>query len=623
MRKLFDFSDFKLKEFPYDKEHSALGEYHYIMPKGYYGGFYDPIQNHQWRSMDGSWLSTEMNGKYYMESNRGDVSKGHFSSITPFLIYEKLDGLLNELSVDMIIQGSKKMSGLTFGYITSRHNYLYVIEDGCLKVIYRNQESFKVLKSIKIEFEALKEYSLKIVKKDNYLFYLNNELMFTIDLNIKGKAGIVSVTSAKFTNLVIDIKNIKEKEDYKLLEAYKKIDLKGFGSGRQMRFGLTDIGPVFVFAKHQKRHCRDSYAHISGLTAFDMEGNVLWQKGNVKDYSDNYLISCDLPMQIADVDNDSNLEFIYCKDFCLHILDLKTGKLKKEFRLPYVKNDELVGDYPFDYLNCDGLRVADFLKKGYKDCFVVKDRYKNVFALDNDGFVLWRYNHKNTGHFPYIYDFDNDGVDEMYVGYDLVKNGNVIWSLPINSDHTDEIIYESLKEGEDKLFILASGNEGFNIVDINGNIVKHNDVGHAQRISLAKYDGIEYQICVTSFWGANNIIYLFDSNGNMLKEKEYKENGCVITPVYDGIKHYILLNSKLGIIDDKFKTAYRFKEKDRPMICSESLDIDNDGIDEILLWDKDKLYVYKFENIYPLKKIKKYDNNAMSNYRGEFSVEID
>ena len=59
------------------------------------------------------------------------------------------------------------------------------------------------------------------------------------------------------------------------------------------------------------------------------------------------------------------------------------------------------------------------------------------------------------------------------------------------------------------------------------------------------------------------------------------------------------------------------------MLCSESLDIDNDGIDEVLLWDKDKLFIYKFENKKPLKRIRKYDNNAMSNYRGEFSVEID
>ena len=68
--------------------------------------------------------------------------------------------------------------------------------------------------------------------------------------------------------------------------------------------------------------------------------------------------------------------------------------------------------------------------------------------------------------------------------------------------------------------VYLDSSSTYYIVDINGNIVKHNDVGHAQRISLAKYNGLDYQICVTSFWGANNIIYLFDSFGNMLREKE-------------------------------------------------------------------------------------------------------
>ena len=38
-----DFSDFNIGEFPYDKDHSALGEYHYVIPEGYRGNFYDPI----------------------------------------------------------------------------------------------------------------------------------------------------------------------------------------------------------------------------------------------------------------------------------------------------------------------------------------------------------------------------------------------------------------------------------------------------------------------------------------------------------------------------------------------------------------------------------------------------
>ena len=40
-----DFSDFPIGEFPYDKNHSAMGEYHFIHYPGYYGKWYDPVCN--------------------------------------------------------------------------------------------------------------------------------------------------------------------------------------------------------------------------------------------------------------------------------------------------------------------------------------------------------------------------------------------------------------------------------------------------------------------------------------------------------------------------------------------------------------------------------------------------
>ena len=63
-----DFTDLDLNEFPYDRGHTALGEYHYLKQPGKYGNWYDPISLHQWRSLDGSWLVTSQNGKRYLYS---------------------------------------------------------------------------------------------------------------------------------------------------------------------------------------------------------------------------------------------------------------------------------------------------------------------------------------------------------------------------------------------------------------------------------------------------------------------------------------------------------------------------------------------------------------------------
>ena len=51
-----DFSSFPLGAFPYDKDHSAMGEYHYYPEEGYKGGWFDPIADFNYRGP--SWLVT-------------------------------------------------------------------------------------------------------------------------------------------------------------------------------------------------------------------------------------------------------------------------------------------------------------------------------------------------------------------------------------------------------------------------------------------------------------------------------------------------------------------------------------------------------------------------------------
>ena len=62
-----DFSDFPIGEFPYDKNHSAMGEYHFIHYPGYYGKWHDPVCNHTYNGQGASWIISEYNGKHFME----------------------------------------------------------------------------------------------------------------------------------------------------------------------------------------------------------------------------------------------------------------------------------------------------------------------------------------------------------------------------------------------------------------------------------------------------------------------------------------------------------------------------------------------------------------------------
>ena len=226
-------------------------------------------------------------------------------------------------------------------------------------------------------------------------------------------------------------------------------------------------------------------------------------------------------------------------------------------------------------------------------------------------------------------DLNNDGKDEIFIGYDLVNHdGKILFSLPMNSDHTDEIIWARLNKKEDKKLVLASGNEGMNIVNLDGTIFKHNEIGHAQRISVAKYkddiDGL--QIMTTTFWGSDGIIAIFDHNGNKLKEFEQRSNGNIITPVnYDG-KHVLsLLNSSMdgGLINGDLEKVVIFPNDGHPTLTCEVYDIDDDGIDEIICFDEKEMWIYKSKSYISGHKYNKYPDNGYSNYRGEYLIPYD
>ncbi|MBO5712432.1 MAG: hypothetical protein J6R47_06285 [Acholeplasmatales bacterium] len=638
-----DYYDLELNEYPYDKGHSALGEYHYIKAPGKYGNFYDPIALHQYRSLDGNWLVTADNDKRYLEQNRGDNSRGAFENVYSVLAHKEKLYAPYTLEFTLRIFELKHYCGIAFNYKTSRNYYAVGIKGSKVALYKRLEEKFEIINETEINFDDMHDYHFKIYVGDKVLVYLDN--VKVIESNISLKEGLsfayVAKSLCRYGALTLSmeddayslhekLKKLNEerladkRNSYSPLKLIKKIDLKNFGSGRQLRIARVEDKVIFVIAQHQKRYIRDSFAHLSSLTAFDLDGNVLWQIGEPNNSFDNTMISCDLPFQIADVNGDGKLEVIYAQNFELIIADLMTGAKLVSIPTPIVHGDELVKNNPFYRLNVDAIRVADFEGLGYKGNIVIKDRYQNAWALDHNLNIMWRYHHKNTGHFPYIYDFDNDGKDEMFIGYDLVDHdGTLLSSLPMNSDHTDEIIYARLHPNHPKRLILASGNEGMNICNLDGTIYSHNEIGHAQRISVAKYnDAFEgLQICATAFWGSDGIICMYSYDGRLIKELEQPSNGNIISPVsYDGKHILCLLNSGPdgGLVDGDLDKVVLFPDDGHPTLCCEVYDIDSDGVDEIICFDQKEMWIYKANEFTPCEEYLKYPDSGFSNYRGEY-----
>ena len=655
-----DFQDFPIGEFPYDKDHTAMGEYQYVVANGYHGNWVDMVCNSSYNGTGPTWLITERDGRHFMESMRIEKNRPH--RMFPTLETGKHQWKDYEVSVSVRRLSQKGMAGLVFSMNHSIDTLVFYL-DGKDKaaVAYRHKEEVKVLKEVSFPHGCDQEYRLKVDCDGRIAkVYVDDQELFRVEDDLVARGGKVGITAdcpsrfadfkvcvSEKTKQEIDVAElaIKEAETEEMkkhpkMKLWKKIDLKNFGTSRQIRFGhLTGTDEWYVvLAQMQKRVSRDAYGFISCLTAIDLEGNVLWQLGEPSDKTEELgKVSADMAFQVYDIDGDGRDEVIVGWDFEIRILDGRTGTIKKSAKTPFSDDDDadLIGvpyqTYAFERINPDGIRICNFRGKERPADILIKDRYCRIYALDEDLNVMWKFKSPtNTGHCPLPIDIDGDGKDELLVGYKLLdSDGQMLWSYPISEDHTDEIVAGKWMPGEDEgHFACVSGTEGFFIGDFYGNIVARDMVGHAQRVSIANYcperEGRE--IVVTNYWGHQGVIFLYDCYGNQIWEMENEMNGNILAPVnWDGDGTELILTNadakKGGLLNGRGVRAVEFPDDGHPVLCCESLDLTGDERDELVVWDYHSMYIYtqddcpKEQTYHPVQ----FPIYNASNYRGEYS----
>lgn len=655
-----DFQDFPIGEFPYDKDHTAMGEYQYVVANGYHGNWVDMVCNSSYNGTGPTWLITERDGRHFMESMRIEKNRPH--RMFPTLETGKHQWKDYEVSVSVRRLSQKGMAGLVFSMNHSIDTLVFYL-DGKDKaaVAYRHKEEVQVLKEVSFPHGCDQEYRLKVDCDGRIAkVYVDDQELFRVEDDLVARGGKVGITAdcpsrfadfkvcvSEKTKQEIDVaeRAVKETEAEEMkkhpkMKLWKKIDLKNFGTSRQIRFGhLTGTDEWYVvLAQMQKRVSRDAYGFISCLTAIDLEGNVLWQLGEPSDKAKELgKVSADMAFQVYDIDGDGRDEVIVGWDFEIRILDGRTGTVKKSAKTPFSDDDDadLIGVpyqiYAFERINPDGIRICNFRGKERPADILIKDRYCRIYALDEDLNVMWKFKSPtNTGHCPLPIDIDGDGKDELLVGYKLLdSDGQMLWSYPISEDHTDEIVAGKWMPGEDEgHFACVSGKAGFFIGDFYGNIVARDMVGHAQRVSIANYcperEGRE--IVVTNYWGHQGVIFLYDCYGNQIWEMENEMNGNILAPVnWDGDGTELILTNadakKGGLLNGRGVRAVEFPDDGHPVLCCESLDLTGDERDELVVWDYHSMYIYtqddcpKEQTYHPVQ----FPIYNASNYRGEYS----
>ena len=655
-----DFQDFPIGEFPYDKDHTAMGEYQYVVENGYHGNWVDMVCNYTYNGTGPTWLITERDGRHFMESMRIEKNRPH--RMFPTLETGKHQWKDYEVSVSVRRLSQKGMAGLVFSMNHSIDTLVFYLDGKDKAVVaYRHKEEVQILKEVSFPHGCDQEYRLKVDCDGRIAkVYVDDQELFRVENDLVARGGKVGITAdcpsrfadfkvcvSEKTKQEIDVAELAVKEaeteemkKHPKMKLWKKIDLKNFGTSRQIRFGhLTGTDEWYVvLAQMQKRICRDAYGFISCLTAIDLEGNVLWQLGEPSDKTEELgKVSADMAFQVYDIDGDGRDEVIVGWDFEIRILDGRTGNIKKSAKTPFSDDDDadLIGvpyqTYAFERINPDGIRICNFRGKERPADILIKDRYCRIYALDEDLNMMWKFKSPtNTGHCPLPIDIDGDGKDELLVGYKLLdSDGQMLWSYPISEDHTDEIVAGKWMPGEDEgHFACVSGTEGFFIGDFYGNIVARDMVGHAQRVSIANYcperEGRE--IVVTNFWGHQGVIFLYDCYGNQIWEMENEMNGNILAPVnWDGDGTELILTNadakKGGLLNGRGVRAVEFPDDGHPVLCCESLDLTGDERDELVVWDYHSMYIYtqddcpKEQTYHPVQ----FPIYNASNYRGEYS----
>jgi rhamnogalacturonan endolyase len=405
---------------------------------------------------------------------------------------------------------------------------------------------------------------------------------------------------------------------------WKRIDLKDFGVGRNVRFGdLNGDGQHDVLLAQVLHHGpKDRNSEVACLTAMTFTGQQLWQVGEPDPWK-NHLTN-DVAVQIHDLDADGKNEVIYCKDMEIIVADGATGETKYSTPTPAMPANTKPPYNKFPRILGDCLYFCDLRGTGRASDVIIKDRYQHVWAL-NDRLEMTWHAECNTGHYPYAYDIDKDGKEELAVGYSLFDHdGKLLWTLDKSlRDHADGIAIVNFTddEGAELRYLCAASDEGMFFADMKGSILKHHYVGHVQNPAIADFrpDLPGLEAVSINFWGNQGIVHFYDADGDIYHDVEPAQHGSMCLPVnWTGrAGEYFVLSANVeegGLFDGWGRRVVRFPADGHPDMCYAVIDIMGDCRDEIVVWDPYELWVYTQDDNPKTGRLYKPTRNPLYNY---------
>jgi rhamnogalacturonan endolyase len=615
-----DFSRFKpgVLSAPLGLLNGAIQEYHYIEHRG--------VRTFPWRNpivhLD-SWAAGDEDGATYLEQHLTNDD----ARFAPLFVTGDTEWRDYRVETVMKPLSLEKEAGLVFRYRTSRHYYRLALEDGkrlrlAIRLPFDRQfrvSDWRELASAPFEYNPRTWYTLEVTAEGDRLRAAidGKPLIDALDKELSaGIAGITANMPARFRSFRVtmsvpaaaDLRQRIERRETELNAlrdstarpvVWKKFETREFGTGRNVRFGdLDGDGRLdMLFAQNVPKVRGDAFDHISCLTAVTLDGRVLWQQG--RSNPANGLLTNDNPLQIHDLDGDGRTEVVLARDSQLQVLEGRTGRLLRRAWLPKIAPD--VKDRPYELNIGDSVLFLDSKGTGRASEILLKDRYRTFWIFDSSLRLLWE-GVGQTGHYPYPMDVDGDGKQEFLIGYSLWSDGKARWSHDTElRDHADAMSVGNFSGNPSnpvRAYINGS-DEGFLVFDVEGRIVKHVRLGHAQTQSVGKYrpDLAGLQLLIANFWRNPGIVTLLDPDGNILAQEEMTPGSTHLEPVNwrgDG-QEFALLSANVregGMIDGQLRRVVMFPDDGHPDLASAVRDVTGDRRDEIVVWDQTRVWIY-------------------------------
>ena len=194
-----DFSDFPIGEFPYDKNHSAMGEYHFIHYPGYYGKWYDPVCNHTYNGQGASWIISEYNGKHFMEQMRIRNDKPHRT----FPMLTSGDRFWRDYTITASVRMfTTKWGNAGIGFCCQNSANLLVLVFEDLSIVIRRRLLYSILYLLITTVMILMYLRLRLKAAMLYAV-LMIRFILTLTLNMQGRVARLPLLQLSLHSLVL------------------------------------------------------------------------------------------------------------------------------------------------------------------------------------------------------------------------------------------------------------------------------------------------------------------------------------------------------------------------------------------------------------------------------------